>query len=125
MPAAPPPGGTARAELLKSLAALAKAVLAAAATLIVSTVASPARADPTDEADYLKQVQAKLPVILARYGPQQVLAEGYRICAYERVYGDDLSHEINQIIFDMPMDRHDAIQLETLAVIGLDCVPPD
>lgn len=96
--------------------------LAATALIFSVAMAAPARADAYDETAFLKNVQAKIPVVLARYGPEAVIEEGYRVCVYDR-RDMDFSDEIDRIIFEMPMSRKDAIEFSVLSPIYLDCAP--
>jgi hypothetical protein len=66
-----------------------------------------------------------MPTVLARYGPDAVIAEGYRVCVYDRlVYGPqqmELTDETDRIIMEVPMSEDDAIELTVLAPIDLAC----
>lgn len=90
--------------------------MAALAPLFGVTPAT-ANADPSD---YLQQVQKELPYIYDEYGRQAILTEGYRICGYEAL-DMDLTAETDHVVMDLPMSRHSAIELETIADVYLDC----
>lgn len=64
-----------------------------------------------------------MPTVLTRYGPDAVIAEGYRVCMYnenDRI-DHDYSGEVDRIIMEMPMSRHEAIELTNIAPVYLGC----
>jgi hypothetical protein len=97
---------------MKHILFVAAAVIAIAATPV-------AHAEPDEKGFMNYWVARDLPGVLARYGPQAVIAEAYRVCVYEgwEYTGQiDYTGVVERIVMDMPMSRSDAITLSTLVV---------
>jgi hypothetical protein len=93
--------------------------------LIVGAAAISIVAAPTahaDEASFVQDVQQHMPSVFARYGPDAIAAEGYRICVYEQWRKEwerlldegqftrpvfDWPQEYDRIALDMPMSQDD------------------
>ena len=89
--------------------------------VIAAAVITAAPAHAEDHAgEYLRAVAQRMPVQYAQYGPQAILAEGYRICVYEHS-GMRVRDETTQITWDLPMSRDEAYLLSLIAPVYLEC----
>jgi hypothetical protein len=99
------------------------ALCAFVVALIAVVLAASANADADDERAFIQEVQQQMPTVLARYGTNAMIAEGYRVCMYNQRedIDRDYSGELDRIIMEMPMSRHEAIKLTNLAPVYLGC----
>jgi hypothetical protein len=96
--------------------------LVVVAVMVAITLAPTAHAEPNEQG-FIDDVAREIPGVLARYGRQAVIAEGYRICVYGQWESEgliDYTNELDRIILDMPMSNDDAIAMTT-TTIGTMC----